>query len=410
MKRAGSRAALGLALCWLPSAALAAEFEKPPTFNAHAVLGKAAAGPNYTIAGAAPSDGFLRNYIIETSFGDFDVSGDQLLMARIHELEALDALDKTTKSKAFVDALVNAGRSPFEFAGHLVTSPGETLGATVSGVGHFLSGVASGVHNAGKTQDNLLESVSGAAKQRRLIAYQYSVDPYTDFKPLAEELETLAGAGAAGNLVVTAGVAAIPGGAGLIVGGVSTASTLNTTIRDDTPAQLLDMAREKMFAFGVDNQTAEAFLANANFTPVDVTVMVDAMSRMGEVRNLAVVIARASVADTRAAAYFARRGVEMTAAYQERTHAITGFVQYGDKAFPVATTSDGGVAGAFAIDALSWTSDSASLFTALSDGAKDAGVTGPEILSISGTATPLARKKLKALGWTVTGERRRRPR
>jgi hypothetical protein len=401
MRRAGFGTALAIGLCWLASAAFAAEFEKPPTFNARAVLGKAAAGANYSIADSVPSDGFLRNYIIKTSFGDFDVSGDQMLMMRIHELDALDALDKTTRSKEFVDGLVKAGRSPFEFAGHLVTAPGETLGATVSGVGHFLSGVASGVHNAGKTQDNLLESVSGAAKQRRLIAYQYSVDPYTDFKPLAQEIKALAGAGAAGGLVVTAGVAVIPGGAGLIVSGVSTASTLNAAIRDDTPAQLLDMAREKMFAFGVDNPTAEAFLANGNFTPVDVTVMVDAMSRMGDVKNLAIVIARASAADTRAAAYFARRGVELTAAYQERTHAVTGFVQYGEASFPIATTSDDGVAGAFAIDALSWTPDSASLFTTLSDGAKDAGMTGPKVLSITGTATALAKKKLKVLGWTV---------
>jgi hypothetical protein len=401
MKRANLGVALAIGLISLASGALAAEFEKPPTFNARAVLGRAAAGASYSIANSVPSDGFLRNYVIRTSFGDFDVSGDQLLMARIRELDALDALEKTTRSKAFVDALVTAGRSPFEFAGHLATSPGETLGATVFGVGHFLGGVASGVRNAGKTEDNLLESVSGAAKQRRLIAYRYGVDPYTDFKPLAQELEALARAGAAGSLVVTGGLAVIPGGAGLIVSGVSTASTLNAAIRDDTPAQLLDMAREKLFAMGVDNQTAEAFLADRAFTPADVAVMVDAMSRMGEVKNLAVVVARASAADTRAAAYFARRDVELTAAYQERTHAITGFVQYGQATVPMATTSDGGVAGVFAIDALSWTPDGANLFTAISQGAKDTGVTGPKLLSITGTATALARRKLKALGWRL---------
>ena len=152
--------------------AYAGSFEQPPVFNAAKVLGSAASGTNYSIVDPVPSDGYLRNYTLKTPDGTFKVNGDQLLFMRFKELAALDALNKTAGSKRFAEAVVKAGLSPVEFVGSLVTKPVGTVKNTVSGVGQFFDGLASGVRNTGKTQDGAFASITGEAKEKRLLAYQ----------------------------------------------------------------------------------------------------------------------------------------------------------------------------------------------------------------------------------------------
>ena len=59
--------------------------------------------------------------------------------------------------------------------------------------------IGAGLRNRGKTQDSMAASLSGEAMQRRLIAYNYGIDPYTDLPPLKEKLDALSRAAAAGG-------------------------------------------------------------------------------------------------------------------------------------------------------------------------------------------------------------------
>src|SRR5262245_53765325 len=178
MRRSGF--AMGLAMSLIAFQASAAGLERPPSFNATKLLGNAAQAPGYQIVSPVASDGYLRDYSINTPYGVVTASGDQMLLMRIKEITALEAMERTTSSQEFADALVKAGLSPVEFAGNLVTNPVGTVKNTVTGVGKLFGGIASGLKNAGKSQESAVASVTGAAKQKRLIAYQYGVDPYTD--------------------------------------------------------------------------------------------------------------------------------------------------------------------------------------------------------------------------------------
>ena len=225
--------------------AVAANFENPPTVKASKILGAAAQGPGYSVASPVPSDGYLRIYTLKSPWGTVRASGDQMLRLRIKELAALNAMKQTTDSKQFGDAVMKAGLSPVEFAGKLVTAPVDTVKDTVSGVGKLFGGITSGIRKAGKSQDNPVASITGAAKQRRLIAYKYGIDPYTDLKPLKDKLDKLAGAAAVGGIAVTVAFIAIPGAAGTIISNVSTAGTLSEMVRDNSASQLMDINRQK---------------------------------------------------------------------------------------------------------------------------------------------------------------------
>lgn len=393
--------AIGIAAGFLVTQAWAAELERPPSFDARRILGDAAQSPVYRIGSPIRSDGYLRDYSVETAYGVVTASGDQMLLMRIKEITALEAMNRTTDSKKFSDALVKAGLSPVEFAGNLVINPVGTVKSTLTGVGKLFGGIASGMKNAGKSQDSAAASITGAAKQKRLIAYQYGVDPYTDFSPLADKLNDLARAAAAGGLVVTAAFMVVPGAAGTLVSNVSTASTLSSMARDYSASQLMDMNRKKLGKMGVTADLTDELLQNRHYTPVDVTVIVDALARMGNVQHKDIMVERAATVASRDVAYFVRRRIELTAAYQERTGQIASFVRFGNSPFPMPVTKDNGLVGVFPIDILSWTKDTAPVITAMTSAAQDNGITGPKVLYITGSVTQLAKKNLKALGWKV---------
>ena len=66
----------------------------------------------------------------------------------------------------------------------------------------------------------------------------------------------------------------------------STVGTLGGMVNDYSSAQLMDMNRDKLARLGVDGATADSLFANRNYTPVDVTAMVEALASLGGVGNI----------------------------------------------------------------------------------------------------------------------------
>jgi hypothetical protein len=163
----------------------------------------------------------------------------------------------------------------------------------------------------------------------------------------------------------------------------------------------MDMNRAKLAQLGVDSATSDKLFANPYYTPLDVTAMVEALSGMGGVENLDAMVARAASADSRGTAYFIRRRFELAADYQRGSRPIVRIARPEDLKYPLYLTKGGGAAGAYPIDILSWTPDTAATFEAMTAAAKADGAAGPKLLIITGTATPLARASLAALGWSV---------
>ena len=380
--------------------AAAGQFEKAPSYDPTAALGGASAGSNYLVMSPVSSDGMLRHYTLQTRWGDFKMVGDQLMMARVKELSALHALDETNATKSFGQAVVKAGMAPVVFAGHMIVHPVDTTQNTVTGMGQFVGGISSGFNNMGKSRDDTVASLTGQATEKRLIATGLGVDPYTDFQPLAYRLDELASAAAVGHLAVSGAMSAVPGVAGLVVSNASTVSAFGETINDYSDAQLMDMNRDKLARLGVDGATADSLFANRNYTPVDATAMVEALTSLNGVGNIGPMLALAAGAGSRATAYFVRRRIELTAAWQRRNKTIVAFVGNDSVMFPLAQTTSGGIVGVYPIDILSWTPGTAQTIDAMTAAAESGGATG-KTLVITGAATPLARRNLAARGWKV---------
>ena len=397
------------ALLLLPVAASAQTYEQPPSFNAAQIRGIKRVGSNYTVLTPVRSDGLLRLYVVKTPYGTFRVQGDEMMRMRQNELRALANLEKVSNSDSFGRALAEAGLSPLTFAGNLITNPVGTVQNTFAGVGNFFGRIGSGLNNAGKTQDDAMSGLLGVTDQRRKIAAAYGVDPYTDFPPLAAKLQQLSQAAAAGGLVVTGALIAVPGAAGIVVSNLSTAYKLNdigldALARNYDAAQIMDINRDRLTKMGVDRETIERFLANRHYTPIDAAALVAAIDSMKDVGDRRLYIARSAAADGRAIAYVMRRQAELMADDYHRHHNYARFVALAD--YPFVVTRDHNVMAVLPIDALSWTRETASGFGVVSAQRKRFDPRAHGVMRLTGIATPLAKKRMRAEGWTMLEHQR----
>ena len=399
------RFAAFFAVTAIPLEALAQPFEQAPTFVIEKIPGFWPSGDNYSIKNPVVSDGLLRIYTLTTPYGEFTVHGDQMLRMRVNELAALYELEKIANSESYGKALLDAGLSPFRYTGRLIADPKKTVGDTMSGIGTMFGRISSDLSNMGKTPGDPISGLLGVTDQRRKLATKVRIDPYTDFPPVDAKLSRLAEAAVAGGLTVSAAMMAAPTHAvGIVVSNLSTASTIegvriDELARDQTASQIFDLNRQKLRAMSVDSELVEALLVNRYYTPIDMAVLVAALDNMPGVEDRTVFLQRAAQIDSRSLAYFMRRHAEMLKNHQSRGAAFARFVSLGGYPFNVAR--DGRILGVMPMDALAWTEAIADVLRICATDARKLSATGKVELRITGTATPRAKRELKALGWRV---------
>ena len=379
--------------------AVAQQFESPPTVSARSILGADAQGSNYQIDEAVRSDGFVRIFTLVTKYGRFQVEGRDLLKERLREMAALATLEQTDKSKAYTDAAAKAAKSPVTFAKNLVNDPGGTMDQTVSGVGAFFNRVTSGVKNVGKDRDDVTDSALGVSSAKRQIAVRLGVDPYTDFKPLADALNEMARVTALGDLSISGVFMVIPGGAGMAVSYSRTGQSVGEMVRDKTPAELREINRARLAEMKVPSANINAFLDNKFFTPSDQTIIVAALTQMNGVNNRQAFVVRASQVTDRALAYFQRRRAELLADHHRRVEPIVEFINAGW--VPLNRTRGSRTLLLFPMDGLAWTKATSDVVVSIDHELRQRNLAGSVEVRISGMATPVVRDNLRRMKWNL---------
>lgn len=374
-------------------------YDVPASVDSSQIPGLQAEGTNYSITSPVVSDGFLRIYNVETPYGAYRIEGDAFLRMRLRELAAIDALAQIEETDRFQKSFQEALKGPIDFAGDLVTQPGETIERTVTGVGRLFGRVASGVRNAGKSPDNAAEALLGVSKAKREIAVELGVDPYTDFMPLGDRLDRAAQATAFGGLTVKGLFALVPGGAGVAVSSVSTATDVADMVRQRTAAELRDINRSQLVRAVGQKRSIDIFLDNRNYTPTDQTVIASALQNFAEVRNVDAFLVRAAGVGQRSQAVFMRERARALAHHHREVEPFEAFVTVAE--VPFALSASGDLIGVFPIDDLAWTEGAAALVTRISDEVSADSSAGNVKLYITGKASPATKDELQRLGWSL---------
>lgn len=356
------------------------------------------AGPNWTVEPVVGRNGFSRIYSLKTPYGNFNVEGDRRLRERLAELHALDKLEKVSKTETFAAALAKAGLAPLRFGRDLITNPIETTENLFEGVFNIFDRTAAEIDQSGVSRDGTIESLLGVRKARRELAFTLGVDPYTDFRPLDEALDGVAGAMAAGDISVSAAFSAIPGGAGIAVSGTATANQLSAPVRDKSSAEIAAMVETSMLAQGVESATVRDFLKNPHYSPADQLAMADALKSIGAT-NSGHYVLRAAQADSVDKAKFLRARLETTAGNNAKLGKIVSFDSFAD--YTMARNAKGQLVAVFPFDEIAWTELVSKSFDRLTGEVVKLGETQKAILATPATITPEAMGQLTKLGWQI---------
>jgi hypothetical protein len=401
-----SRTILVLALGFA-AVATAVTYEKPPVVPAKDIVpAKILAGKGYTIDRNVPTDGLLGRYTIRSPVGTFPAHGLEMLAVRVSELPAIQHLKGVSRSKVFLDSAKHAAQKPVKAAVNMVTHPKETVQGIPAGLGRFFDRVQSGANrmveaasSAGSDEDRADAIVRGGGtaardalgyeQERRSLAKELKVDPYTSNPVLAKALDDVAWVSFTGRLGTNVVMSVVVPGSIVL----SATNFTNDLVWDTPRGDLIVRNETALKDLGVPEARARAFMKNAAIPLSVKTDLVQNLEKLGSVKGRAAVVELAATAHAEQQGRFLatavrllgrRRGLEeMTA-----TGTVVGREQGGAIVVPAP------------VDYVSWT-ERVARFANRND-LKAAQRT----ILLTGKMSPRARQEFEALGWKVEEEAR----
>jgi hypothetical protein len=204
------------------------------------------------------------------------------------------------------------------------------------GMGNFFGRV----RDTAQQQPGSRTETSGAGflyeKQKRQLAVQLGVDPYSDNQVLQNLLNEIARHRAFGQLSAKVGTFFVPGGAGIALTAVNANTTIQALQQDiveKSSAELQRMNRDVLTALGIPAHVVNSFLTHRFFSPTDQTVMTRSLQQLAGVRGIQQYLESCLNAPSVPAAKFQDHALLMAAAYHARVGRLSELLIANDTPF-----------------------------------------------------------------------------
>jgi len=373
-------------------AELRAGFEIRPVRSASALLTPdQLAGPFHRVGADVLHDGRDNVYSISSDFGDFEAVGDEQLAIRLREIDALAAMEATSKTATFAAAAGRALTSPFVATWNLVTHPVDSIRGIPVGAWDAINHAASLAGGSrSEFEDNALASVIGFETRKRRLAADLGVDPYSSNKVLQKQLNRLAWAAYAGSLpsmfvpFVRDGVASEPN-----------EDRLSAMLRDNSPEDLRKFNRIELAVMGVPEPLADQFVGHRWYSPRRATVLVASLAAMDLAENRIGFIEAAITAESEVEAQRFTETARLLRAYNDGTTGVRAIV--GVDGQLLAYSDDQSLVLPMAADYAIWSRATADAVRAAQQPLPDRPVTGI-VFEVAGSASERVRSELQSRG------------
>jgi hypothetical protein len=337
------------------------DYEELPELKASEILRSSILnGPFHKVREEVTPYSGANRYSIDSQFGAFEAEGNEMLVRRIAEINAIAKLKEVSRTDQYKQALVKAAKSPVTAAKQIVTDPVGTISNVPKGVMKFMNRAGQTIKGIGKKQDsdeyqgNQLQQMIGFSKTKRNVAINLGVDPYSSNALLQRELEGIAWASFAGNATFSLGTLPIGGGVGTALTVTGAQSKLGATLREKSPAELKTMNRKALVAMGATGQQADRFLGNDAFSPTAQTAFVLNLKGLDGVQNRGAFIQLAGQTSTSEAdAVFWVQTAALMSKLHQGEMPLAKIAPIGD--FPICIAKNGTVVVALQWDYAAWT-------------------------------------------------------
>lgn len=382
-----------------PGSAQQADEAAPRLAAAELLAPSVRQGPHHRVDDLVTTEGYFHRFTLTSPFGPFEATGRSGLAVRIHEIQALAALQEVSKTGVFLAA---AGQSVVQIgqsAAAVVTDPVASAKNLGGGIKRF------GVNLGRRTQravasvgdeDSSSDSTGGAASAMlgvgaavRRWAQKVGVDPYTTNPVLRQALADIAKVDAAGSIATRVAVP-VPQLVGMT-------ATVGGLVWGRDPEEVRKVNEQGLRELSVPKPVVAALFANQWFTLTSQTRLIAAL-RAVLVPGVADYVQTAAGATSEREALFFVESAEML----QRRHAkrpVTAVL--GDSRALVAATGD-------AIEILlplDWIGKTTATEAALHDigrrAPRELGA-GRLVVVTTGRVSALAQREMTSQGWAVT--------
>jgi hypothetical protein len=379
-------------------------YEELPELKATEILrSEILQGPNHKVRDEVSTYSGANRFIIDSTFGLFEAEGNEMLVRRVNEINAIAQLKDVSRTDAYKNALVTAAKSQLAAAKSIITDPVNTVTNAPKGLMKFMGRAGERVKGIGKKREpapdegSREQNVIAFTASKRKVALSLGVDPYSSNDVLQRELDGITWASFAGGMTFKAATMPIGGGAGaaLTITGIS--NTFESALRDKSPADLKIMNRKLLLEMGTSAADTDALLKSTAFSPSEETAFVLNLKSMDGVTGRGAFVAVAAKnSSAEADAIFCVETAELMAMLHQAENPLARITLING--FPVCVAKDGTTVVALQWDYAAWTPRAEGFASQVKANAKEK---TPCLVALSGVISPRLRQELESRGFRV---------
>ncbi len=360
-------------------------------------------GPHHQVREDVPTYSGADRYMIDSHFGLFEADGNEMLVRRVHEINAIAKLKDVSRTDQYKDALVQAAQSPLNAAKHIIKDPVGTIKNAPKGIMKFMNRAGESIKSIGQKDGSddggasKAKEIIGFSDAKRKEALDLGVDPYSSNTVLQEQLDEISWAAYAGKATFSIATMPIGGAAGIALTTTNVSGALENVLREKSPNDLKIMNRKALIAMGASEKEANQLLDNDAFSPSAQTAFVLNLKTLDGVENRRAFIRLAGQTSSS----------EPDAIFCVQTAGLMSKLHQGEmplakialnENFPICVGKDGTVVVALQWDYAAWT-PLAKRFA--DDLQRQNGGKGKYLVAISGVVSPTLRQQLESRGFKV---------
>lgn len=391
-------------------------------------------GPGFTVDPRVELHGYMGNFTINTPAGAIGADSVEILAERVAEVPALQALEKVTRSEAFLFAAEGKLGGLASAFGNVFLHPLKTAAGISTGVARYVRNrVVKVGDQAQALSDRAARRIGsdgdpyaagdgpmtdsrrddapekdrawydrsaaeltregkrqiGYSKMKRDLARRLGIDPYTTNPYIHVRLDSLAWIASGGNYAATAAIGLVTGGAGVAI---SQTRRLNDLVWSLDADDIKGRVRERLLDIVSDEFVIRRFLRNGSYSPTLQLALVDGIDELKPAGGIEQLLELAIGARSELEARFIVNALQMLIADPQR--------RTGGTFAPVGAglswrLPDGSLVVPLPVDYLSWTNEIDEFFDR-----SEFRVERKSIL-IAGAASAASRHELAARGWNL---------
>lgn len=389
----------GMVLCQPQEQVKPENYEPPPVFKAKDVLmeGKLFQDSSYRIADEVSAEDMMCSFSVWSRFDSYYPGSLDMLYVRLSEIEALEELDKIQRDPQFIEGMAENVKEVAKGVGNIITDPVNSVAAIPLGMGKLAGGLWAHINDQEGSRRGKQTSMGFLyAKEKRKLACQLGVDPYSDNAELQEALNSVASNRNFGQWFVRIGSILMPGGVGVVLLGTQLNKSLQLKVMDNSPAELQQYNQGVLKELSCPDNQVQAFLTNPAYSPTNQTVIAGAMQDLKEVKDINRYLECVQYAPKIETVMFNQRNIQMAQAFNQHLRRLKNMTVVSD--LPLFTDGEGKNVMFLSVDYLYWNEwvDQSVQAVRAALGNSPGGE-----LWITGQASALARQRLAEKGVTI---------